>query len=64
MEHMKDFHSIKVDPHQKGFGNLPDGCQQLLKACQVAERDYMMRERSPAFRHLVKFSDPQSRPYF
>jgi hypothetical protein len=41
MEHMKDFHSIKVDPHQKGFGNLPDGCQQLLKACQIAERDYM-----------------------
>ena len=37
-EHMKDFHSTKVDPHQKGFGNLPDGCQQLLKAsCQVAE---------------------------
>jgi len=37
MEHMKDFHSIKVDPHQNRFGNLPDGCQQLLKAsCQVA----------------------------
>jgi hypothetical protein len=38
MEYMKGFHSIKVDPHQKGFGNLPDSCQQLLKAsCQVAE---------------------------
>ena len=35
MEHMKDFHSIKAGPHQKGFDNLPDGFQQLLAAsCQ------------------------------
>ena len=37
MEHMKNFHSIKAGPHQKGFDNLPDGCQQLLTAsCQLA----------------------------
>lgn len=25
VEHMKDSHSVKAGPHQKGFDNLPDG---------------------------------------
>lgn len=38
MEHMKDFHSIKTGPHQKGFDNLPDGFQKLLAAsCQDSQ---------------------------
>jgi hypothetical protein len=57
MEHMKDFHSMKVDPHQKGFGNLPDGCQQLLKAsCQAAECDQKVYEDLEGFVEHMKDS--------